>query len=292
MAKKRRKNIRKFILFAGPALFFFIFIIGAAFVSGVQLSFTNWNGLSDSYQYIGLKNYIDAFKDTEFLTSLLKTFEYVFFVVILTNILSFFIAFGLTRGIKGQGVFRVGYFTPNLIGGVVLGLIWRFVFSTALPRIGEVFHIAFLKHNLLSQPHSAFVSLIIVAVWQLSGYLMLIYMAGFVGIPKDVQEAARLDGASGLKELRYITIPLIMPSVTICGFMSIKNAFMTYDVNMSLTNGGPYASTKLVAMQVYERAFTSQKYGVGQSEALVLFAIVATITIIQVSLSKKREVQV
>ena len=133
------KKARKFILFAGPALFFFLFIIGASFVSGVQLSFTDWNGLADSYRFIGLENFIGAFRDMEFIISLGKTFTYVFFVVILTNIIAFGIAFGLTRGLRMQGVYRVGFFTPNLIGGVVLGLIWRFVFSTALPGIGEFF---------------------------------------------------------------------------------------------------------------------------------------------------------
>ena len=285
------KKARKFILFAGPALFFFLFIIGASFVSGVQLSFTDWNGLADSYRFIGLENFIGAFRDMEFIISLGKTFTYVFFVVILTNIIAFGIAFGLTRGLRMQGVYRVGLFTPNLIGGVVLGLIWRFVFSTALPGIGEFFHIGFLEHNLLSNPNTAFASLILVSVWQMAGYLMLIYMAGIVGLPKDVLEAGKLDGATGFDELKSIILPLIMPSITICGFMSIKNAFMTYDINMSLTNGGPYASTKLVAMQVYERAFTSQQYGVGQAEALILFVIVATITLIQVSISKSKEVQ-
>lgn len=285
------KKARKFILFAGPALFFFLFIIGASFVSGVQLSFTDWNGLADSYRFIGLENFIGAFRDMEFIISLGKTFTYVFFVVILTNIIAFGIAFGLTRGLRMQGVYRVGFFTPNLIGGVVLGLIWRFVFSTALPGIGDFFHIGFLEHNLLSKPNTAFASLILVSVWQMAGYLMLIYMAGIVGLPKDVLEAGKLDGATGFDELKSIILPLIMPSITICGFMSIKNAFMTYDINMSLTNGGPYASTKLVAMQVYERAFTSQQYGVGQAEALILFVIVATITLIQVSISKSKEVQ-
>lgn len=291
MKNKRAKNIKNFICFAGPALFFFFAIIGAAFISGVQLSFTDWNGLADSYHFVGLTNYVNAFKDAEFITSLLKTFEYVLFVVVITNIVAFFIAYGLTRGIKAQGIYRVGFFTPNLIGGVVLGLIWKFVFSTALPTIGDLLHIGLLQKNLLSQPKTAFASLIVVAVWQLAGYLMLMYMAGIVGLPKDVLEAAKLDGATGWKELRYIILPLIMPSITICGFMSIKSAFMAYDVNMSLTNGGPFASTKLVAMQVYERAFTSQQYGVGQAEALILFVIVAVITLLQVGLSKSKEVE-
>ncbi|MEG0963201.1 MAG: sugar ABC transporter permease [Lachnospiraceae bacterium] len=292
MKNNKKKNIRNFICFAGPALFFFFIIIGMAFISGLQLSFTDWDGLANSYHYIGFQNYIDAFHDTEFITSMLKTFVYVFFVVTITNMIAFFIAFGLTKGIKRQGIFRIGFFTPNLIGGVVMGLMWKFVFSTAIPSIGDLLNIECLKHNLLSQAGTAFGSLIIVAVWQLAGYLMLIYMAGIVGLPGEVLEASKLDGATGFKELRYIILPLIMPAITICGFMSIKAAFMAYDVNMSLTNGGPYASTKLVAMQVYERAFTSQEYGVGQAEALILFAIVAIITMVQVGFSKRREVEV
>ncbi|MCQ2508999.1 MAG: sugar ABC transporter permease [Lachnospiraceae bacterium] len=290
MNSKKARNIKEFLCFVGPALFFFIAIIGAAFVSGVHLSFTDWNGLSDSYNYVGIGNYIEAFKDKEFILSLVKTFQYVFFVVVITNIVAFAIAFGLTRGIRSQGIYRVGFFTPNLIGGVVLGLIWKFVFSTALPIIGDMLHLNGLKNNLLSQPKTAFIALVTVAVWQMAGYLMLIYMAGLVGLPKEVLEAAKIDGANGWVELKSIIVPLIMPSVTICGFMSIKSAFMAYDVNMSLTNGGPFASTKLVAMQVYERAFTSQKFGVGQAEALILFAIVAVITLVQVGISKSKEV--
>ena len=291
MKKTKSKNIKNFICFVGPALFFFIAIIGAAFISGVQLSFTDWNGLTSGYSYIGLKNYMGAFQDKEFWISLVKTFEYVIFVVVFTNILAFFIAYGLTRGIKAQGIFRVGFFTPNLIGGVVLGLIWKFVFSSSLPSIGNALKIVLLKNNLLSKPGTAFAALVVVAVWQMAGYLMLIYMAGIVGLPKDVLEAAKLDGATGLTELKEIILPLIMPAITICGFMSIKSAFMAYDVNMSLTNGGPYGSTKLVAMQVYDKAFTAQEYGIGQAEALILFVIVAAITLTQVWISKSKEVE-
>lgn len=289
--KKKMKNTGTFLVFAGPAIFVFATVILAAFLNGIQLTFTDWNGLSETYQNVGFQNYVNAFKDSAFWASLGRTFKYVICVVVFTNIIAFVIAFCLTRGYKGQGVYRVGFFTPNLIGGVVLGIVWKFVFSQAFVQIGKTYGVKLLKNNWLSAPDTAFVALIVVAVWQLAGYLMLIYMAGIISVPKDVQEAARLDGAVGLKNIRHIILPLIMPSVTICTFMSIKNAFMAYDVNLSLTNGGPFQSTELVAMRVYNKAFQAEQYGVGQTEALILFLIVALISITQVMITKKQEVE-
>ncbi|HIQ95720.1 MAG TPA: sugar ABC transporter permease [Candidatus Limivivens merdigallinarum] len=293
MKKKNKalKNTMSFLVFAGPAVLVFFAVILVAFFNGIQLTFTDWNGLSDSYQYIGLTNYANALSDTAFWDSLGRTFKYVVCVVAFTNIIAFLIAFFLTRGYKGQGIFRVAFFTPNLIGGVVLGIVWKFVFSQVFTQIGSKYGMALFKNNWLSTPDSAFIALVVVAVWQLAGYLMLIYMAGIISLPKEVQEAARLDGAVGWKNIRHIVIPLIMPSVTIAVFMSIKTAFMAYDVNLALTNGGPFQSTELVAMRVYNEAFQAENYGVGQTEALILFAIVAVISIIQVILTKSKEVE-
>lgn len=291
--KKRRKgakNALMFLIYAGPAVAVFSAVILAAFLNGIQLTFTDWNGLSDSYQYIGFRNYIDAFHDTLFWESLIRTFRYAFGVVLITNVIAFLIAFGLTRGYKGQGFFRAAFFTPNLIGGVVLGIVWKFVFSEVFVQLGKS-GIGLFKNNWLSAPDTAFAALIVVAVWQMAGYLMLIYMAGIISVPKEVQEAAMLDGSLGFKNVRYIVVPLIMPSVTICAFMSIKSAFMAYDVNLSLTNGGPFQSTELVAMRVFNKAFQAEQYGTGQTEALILFLIVAAISVTQVVLIKRQEVE-
>lgn len=288
---KLLKNVLRFIIYAGPAVFCFTAVIGTAFINGIQLTFTDWNGLADSYQYIGFQNYADAFRDSVFWSSLIRTFSYVICVVILTNIVAFLLAYGLTQGYKGQGMFRVAFFTPNLIGGVVLGIVWKFVFSQVLVQLGKIYGVTLFKHNWLSQPGTAFIAMVTVAVWQLAGYLMLIYMAGIISVPKDVQEAARLDGSIGLHNVRNIVLPLIMPSITIAAFMSIKSAFMAYDVNLSLTNGGPFQSTELVAMRVYNKAFQAEQYGVGQTEALILFFIVAVISITQVVLTKRQEVE-
>ena len=211
---------------------------------------------------------------------------FMFFVTLLLSV----IAYLLTRGIKGQNFFRAGFFTPNLIGGIVLGYIWQFVFSRVFVSIGEATGWSLFEISWLSDPTKAFAALVIVSVWQLSGYMILIYVAGFMGLSPDVMEAADIDGASGLVKLTNIIIPLMMSSITICLFLTLSRAFMVYDVNLSLTAGAPYGTTEMAAMHVYEKAFTSRQFGVGQAEALILFVIVAIISGLQVYLTKKQEV--
>lgn len=291
MKKKKISQVLMFVGFAGPAIFAFTFVIGWAFVNGVLMSFTDWNGISENFNLVGVSNYIKAFNDVNFWQSLGRTFQYVAGVVIVVNILAFLLAYLLTKGHKGQGLYRTGFFIPNLIGGVVLGIVWKFIFSEALVQLGKVPVFSTFAENWLSKPDKAMLAMIIVAVWQMAGYLMIIYMAGIIAVPKDVLEAASLDGASGFYAIRKIIFPLIMPSVTICSFLSIKAAFMVYDVNLTLTAGGPYKSTIMASMHVYNKAFKYNDFGIGQAEALILFLIVAVITVIQVTVTKKKEVE-
>ncbi len=260
------------------------------FLYGVYLTLTDWNGVSSVKNFVGLSNFVGVMQDSQFWTSLLLTFKYVVFVVVIVNVLAFGIAYLLTRGIKGQNFFRAGFFTPNLIGGIVLGYIWQFVFSRVFVSIGEATGWSLFEISWLSDPTKAFAALVIVSVWQLSGYMILIYVAGFMGLSPDVMEAADIDGASGLVKLTNIIIPLMMSSITICLFLTLSRAFMVYDVNLSLTAGAPYGTTEMAAMHVYEKAFTSRQFGVGQAEALILFVIVAIISGLQVYLTKKQEV--
>lgn len=291
--KKKKSKFTKvflFLGFAGPAIAAFAFVIGWAFVNGVMMSFTDWNGIAESYQFVGISNFVKAVYDQNFWQSLGRTFQYVVGVVLIVNILAFFLAYLLTQGYKGQSFYRTGFFIPNLIGGVVLGIVWKFIFSEALVQLGSVPVFKTFADNWLSKPGTAMLAMIIVAVWQMAGYLMIIYMAGIIGVPKDVLEAASLDGASGFYAVRKIILPLVMPSITICSFLSIKAAFMVYDVNLTLTSGGPYKSTVLSSMHVYNKAFKYNDFGIGQAEALILFLIVAVITVIQVTITKKKEV--
>lgn len=288
---KSSNNKKDFCIFALPGLFCFIAVVMVPFLYGVYLTLTDWNGVSKEKNFIGLVNFAGVMKDTQFWSSLALTFKYVIAVVILVNVLAFAIAYLLTRGIKGQNFFRAGFFTPNLIGGIVLGYIWQFVFSRVFVNIGESTGWSFFEASWLSDPDKAFLALVVVSVWQLSGYMILIYVAGFMGLSKDVMEAASIDGASGWVKLKNIIMPLMMSSITICLFLTLSRAFMVYDVNLSLTAGAPYGTTEMAAMHVYEKAFTSRQFGVGLAEAFILFIIVACISGLQVYFTKKREVE-
>lgn len=278
-------------MFALPGMFCFFAVVIIPFVYGVYLTLTDWNGVAKVKNFIGLENFKGVMKDGQFWTSLGLTFKYVILVVLLVNIIAFLLAYLLTRGIKGQNFFRAGFFTPNLIGGIVLGYIWQFVFSRVFVNIGEATGWKLFGVSWLSDPTKAFVALVAVSVWQLSGYMILIYVAGFMGLSEDVMEAASIDGASGWVKMKSIIMPLMMSSVTICLFLTLSRAFMVYDVNLSLTAGAPYGTTEMAAMHVYEKAFTSRQFGVGQAEAFILFIIVACISGIQVYLTKKKEVE-
>ncbi len=286
--KNRGKD---FCIFALPGIFCFLAVVMVPFVYGVYLTMTDWNGVSAVKNFVGLKNFATMFKDIQFWSSLGLTFKYVIVVVILVNVIAFLLAYLLTRGFKGQNFFRAGFFTPNLIGGIVLGYIWQFVFSRVFVKIGELTGWSLFECSWLSRPNTAFAALVLVTVWQLSGYMILIYVAGFMGLDVEVMEAASIDGASGWTKMKNIIMPLMMPSVTICLFLTLSRAFMVYDVNLSLTGGAPYGTTEMAAMHVYEKAFTSRQFGVGQAEAIILFLIVACISGIQVYITKKKEVE-
>ena len=288
---KGKSGGKDFCGFALPGMFCFFAVVILPFVYGVYLTLTDWNGVSSVKNFVGGANFLSVLKDSQFWTSLLLTFKYVIFVVIIVNIMAFAIAYLLTRGIKGQNFFRAGFFTPNLIGGLVLGYIWQFVFSRVFVGIGEATGWSLFEASWLSDPNLAFAALVLVSVWQLSGYMILIYVAGFMGLSQDVMEAASIDGATGWVKLKSIILPLMMSSITICLFLTLSRAFMVYDVNLSLTAGAPYGTTEMAAMHVYEKAFTSRQFGVGQAEALILFVIVAIISGVQVYMTKRQEVE-
>lgn len=288
---KSNNKKKDFCMFALPGMFCFFAVVIVPFLYGVYLTLTDWDGVSKVKNFIGLQNFAGVMKDIQFWSSLVLTFKYVIAVVVLVNVLAFAIAYLLTRGIKGQNFFRAGFFTPNLIGGIVLGYIWQFVFSRVFVNIGESTGWSFFEVSWLSEPNKAFLALVVVSVWQLSGYKILIYVAGFMGLSEDVMEAASIDGASGWVKLKNVIMPLMMSSITICLFLTLSRAFMVYDVNLSLTAGAPYGTTEMAAMHVYEKAFTSRQFGVGQAEAFILFVIVACISGLQVYFTKKREVE-
>ncbi|MDO5573065.1 MAG: sugar ABC transporter permease [bacterium] len=291
MGRKLAEKLKNLCVFALPGVLIFFTVVIVPFIYGFYLTLTDWDGVKQVKNIVGISNYLEAFQDAQFWSSMELTLRYVFCSVLLVNLVAFILAYALSNGLKGQNFFRTGFFTPNLIGGVVLGFIWQFVFSRVLVNLGESTGWGIFSTSWLSDPTKAFWALVIVTVWQLSGYMMLIYIAGFTSLSADVLEAASIDGATGIQRVTKIILPLMVPSFVICLFLTLSRAFMVYDVNLTLTGGEPYGTTRLVAMHVYEKAFTARNYGVGQAEALFLFLIVAIIGGVQIYLGKKKEVE-
>lgn len=287
----KKKNALLYASFVGPSVLFFILVFIVPLLYGFYLTLTDWDGIASTIGFTGFSNYVEVFTDLSFWQSMRRTILYSAASVIAINVIAFLLAYLLTGGVKAESFLRAGFFTPNLIGGLILGYIWQFVFSRVFVNIYKIIPVALFEKSWLSSPGTAMASLIIVATWQYSGYMLLIYIAGFVGIPHDLIEAARIDGAGEGLITRKIRIPLMVPSIVISLFLSITRTFKVYDVNLSLTAGGPYDSTKLAAMHIYSKAFEEQRYGVGQAEALVMFVCMAAIALTQTYIGKKRELE-
>lgn len=277
--------------FAGPTVFIFLVVVIVPFIYGVFLTLTNWNGIASSYRFVGLHNYATVFQSGEFWSIFFLTLEYVGLTLVFTNVIAFSLASLLTSGLRGQNVMRSALFTPNLVGGIILGFIWKFIYSTALVYLGKSLHISFLSVSALGNPSGALWAMVIATVWQYSGYMMIIYIAGFMTIPRNLIEAASIDGANAFRRVVSIIMPMMVPSFIICGFLTLQRGFMVYAINLSLTDGGPYNSTTLISLHVYQKAFLYQQYGSGQAEAFVLFILVAIVTVVQIRFGKGLEVE-
>lgn len=289
--KNPLKRLGNQLFFTGPTLLTFAIAVLIPFVYGLYLTFMNMDTPTSPLSFAGLDNYSRAIHDAKFWDAMILTIKFVVATIVLVNAIGFLLAYLVTSGVKQQNFFRVVLFTPNLIGGLVLGYIWQFIFVQTLPSIGEKLNIESLRLGWLGDEHLAFWAIVIVTVWQSAGYMMIIFIAGLISVPKDVLEASTIDGANAWQRLTRMTLPLMVPSFVVTVFLTLKTAFMVYDINFSLTGGGPYNSTEMVSMHVVQKAFTETNYGVGQAEAIVLFVIVAVVTGIQVYSSKKMEVE-
>ena len=283
-------KIKQYLMFAGPGTILFLAVVIVPFVYGLYLTLTSWDGTSLSKPFVGMQNFAAAFKDTTYWQAMGRTMIYSIFAVILINVFAFALAYLVTSGVKGQNFFRAGFFVPNLIGGIVLGYVWQFVFNRAFVAIGKAIT-GGTAVSLLSTPNGAMFALIIVSVWQYAGYMMLIYVAGFMSVSKDVQEASLIDGCTPDQAMKNFTIPLMRSSFVQCIFLSITRCFVVYDVNLSLTKGEPFGSSVLAAMHVYNQAFTYKNYGLGQAEAVILFLVCAIVGVTQVMVGKRGEVE-
>ena len=277
-------KVKQYLMFAGPGTLLFLCVVIVPFIYGLYLTLTSWDGVSATKPFVGFANFASAFADGDYWSAMGRTVIYSVFAVILINIVAFALAYLVTMGIKGQNFFRAGFFMPNLIGGIVLGYVWKFVFNRAFVAI-------FNSTSLLSTTSGAMFCLILVSVWQYAGYMMLIYVAGFMSVSTEVKEAAMIDGCTPTQAMWNVTIPLMRSSFVQCIFLSITRCFVVYDVNLSLTNGEPFGSSVMAAMHVYNQAFTYKNYGLGQAEALILFIVCAIVGVTQVMVGKKGEVE-
>lgn len=281
---------KNFVMFAGVTTIIFTAVVIIPFLYGLYLTFTSWDGVSANKPFVGMANYLSTFSDAAYWQALGRTLIYSLIAVVLVNVVAFTLAFLVTSGVKGQNFFRAGFFIPNLIGGIVLGYIWKFVFNRAFVAIGSALSIDAMSTSWLATTNGAMFCLIIVSVWQYAGYMMLIYVAGFMSVSEDVLEAARIDGCTNLQSIVHISVPLMVSSFVQCLFLTVTRCFMVYDVNLSLTNGEPFNSSVMAAMHVYNQAFTYKNYGTGQAEALILFIVCAVVGVLQVYIGKKAEV--
>jgi raffinose/stachyose/melibiose transport system permease protein len=281
-----------FALFTAPLLLVFCSVVLIPFFIGIGYSFFSWDGMPLNPKiFVGTGNFIRIFGDTRFLTSAGHTVIFTFLSIVVINALGLCFALMVTTSLKARNAARTMLFAPYMIGGLILGYIWKFILGDAFRSIGEKTGLTGIFFNWLLNPQSALLGLTVVITWQMAGYIMIIYITGIQSIPDEVLEAAKIDGANSWQTLWGIKFPLIMQSFTISLFLSLSNCFKIFDVNFSLTGGGPYSSTELFAMNIYHEIFSLNNYGYGQAKAILFFLVVAIITLVQVTSTKKREVE-
>ncbi|GIO56345.1 carbohydrate ABC transporter permease [Paenibacillus cellulositrophicus] len=292
MNRQKSSGLLQQLIFVGPSTIFFLIIIVVPFLLGLYYSFTDWNGVSGDVTWVGFDNFKQIItNDPDFGKAFWFTVRFTVIGIIVTNVLGFFLAYFLTKPLKSRNVLRTIFFMPNVIGGLLLGFIWQFIFVKGFSALGSATGWHFFNLPWLGDETTAFWGIVIVFVWQTAGYLMVIYISSINNIPKDILEAAEIDGASKLQILKSVIVPLVMPAVTVCLFLAISWSFKMFDLNLSLTKGGPFRSTESVALNIYNEAFQNNRYGLGTAKAIIFFVVVAIITSLQVKITKSKEVE-
>ena len=281
--KIMEKTIKRYWpVFLIPTMAAFLIGFIVPFAEGIYLSFCKFTTIRDA-EFVGFQNYIDAFKDSTFPDAFKFTTLFAIVTLVLINVLAFLVALALTQKIKGTNIFRTVFFMPNLIGGIVLGYVWQLIFDAIFSK----FDTALKLNEVLG-----FWGLVILVCWQQIGYMMIVYIAGLQAIPEDIQEAAMIDGANRTQRLFRVTIPNMMPSITICTFLTITNSFKLFDQNLSLTAGEPSKLSEMMALNIYNTFYGRSGWeGVGQAKAVIFFVIVVAIGLIQLRATRSKEVQ-
>lgn len=273
---------RYFPIFVLPTLIAFSFAFIIPFVMGVYLSFCKFKTITNAH-FVGLDNYIKIFADKDFVNAFGFTLKFSVVSIVTINVFAFILALALTRKIKGTNLFRTVFFMPNLIGGIILGYIWQQMINAVLLKY---------ETTLVANPTYGFWGLIILMNWQMIGYMMIIYVAGLQNVPTDLIEAAEIDGATSLQTLFKVKIPMVMPSITICLFLTVSNSFKLFDQNLALTAGAPSKKTAMLALDIYYTFYGRSGFeGVGQAKAVLFFIVVAVIALGQLVLTRRKEVE-
>ena len=298
MTSRQKRKLTEF-LFLLPTLIAFLMVIIIPFIFGIYYSFTDWQGTGAVNKIVGFENYKAIFQEPGFLHSFLVTLLFTVLNIITVNVVAFLISLLVTSEIRGRNIYRAGFFVPNLIGGIVLGLVWQFIFSNILPSIGQTLGLPTLSKSLISNKDTVMITLVTVNTWQYAGYIMLIYVASIQGISKSVMEAAEVDGARYWTRVGKIQIPLMANAFTISLFLTLTNSFKMYDVNVALTNGGPVSifmmkpvqASELLALNIYNTAFKYNNMAQGQAKAVIFFIVLTIFSVIQVTWNKSKEVE-
>lgn len=278
-----QRTLKKYFpVFVLPTLAAFAFAFAVPFLMGVWLSFCSFRTITDA-QFTGIDNYAKIFRDRDFINALWFTVRYSALAIVTVNMGAFALALALTRKIRGTNLFRTVFFMPNLIGGIVLGYIWQQMINAVLLKY---------EQTLAANAVYGFWGLVLLTNWQLAGYMMIIYIAGLQNVPGELLEAAWIDGASGWQTLLRIKLPMVMPSITICLFLTLSNSFKMFDQNLALTAGAPSKKTAMLALDIYNTFYGRSGYeGVGQAKAVLFFLIAAAIALGQLLLTRRREVE-
>lgn len=292
---KSKKKIKEFLLFAlfvFPAVIFVLFATDIPFVMNLYYSLFNWNGVGSTKEFVGLANFVKIFtKDSLFWKSVRFTLKFSVFYVVIVNIISLAIALVMSRESKAAAVGRAFYYIPYIISLTAISLIWKFIFGPGFEALYNITGWEVFNWSWVGTPKLAFWVVVIMTVWQNVGFYMVNYIAGIISVPKEMAEAARIDGASRFQILRKITLPLIMPSISICMLTSMTFAFKLFDVIMVFTKGGPANSTVSVAYNIYKEAFVNSKYGLATAKSLIFVVFCLAVTAVQLKVTKSREVE-
>lgn len=281
---------KTYILMILPALILFVAFNTIPLITGAIYSFTNYRGYGD-YDFVGLRNYIDLFGDERVRNSYLFTFKYAIAGTVLINVISLLLAMGLNSRIRCKSLLRGVYFIPNILGGLIIGYIFSFIFTYIIPAVGKAMHIGFLENSILASEQHAWIGVLIVGVWQAVAMNTIIYISGLQTVPADIYEAGMIDGANAWQKFWKLTFPMLLPFISINLILSTKNMLMVFDQIMSLTKGGPAQSTESISYLIYNNGMAGGQFGFQSANAVIFFIVIVIFAVVQMKLTSKKEEQ-